>query len=245
MKYIQTRILKILLIISIVFSGYTVYPQNFSSKLAQADSLFSLKRYTQSFEIYNALLNVNQYSPAMLLRMAYIQEGLGSISKSLYYLNLYYLSTGDEQALTKMEELAQKNRLEGYQYLNQDKLYYYASKYGNYFSFAFASLAILSIAFMFYKKRKGSRPIGIAVLSLIFIILLSINVNFPLKDNSVIVTSSNTYLMNGPSAGASVVSIIDEGHKLRLIKKKDVWLEVEWADKTVYIKENRVVQVSL
>jgi uncharacterized protein YgiM (DUF1202 family) len=75
--------------------------------------------------------------------------------------------------------------------------------------------------------------------------LLAVNTNFPLQDSSVIVTSSNTYLMQGPSAGAKVVGIVNEGHKLRVLDKKDVWIEVEWMDKPVYIKENRVLPVAL
>src|SRR5690349_20074349 len=74
---------------------------NNSPLLQHADSLFQQKRYTQSFEIYNKLFQSRQYSPAMLLKMAYVQEGLNRISQSAYYLNLYYLATQDESALTK------------------------------------------------------------------------------------------------------------------------------------------------
>src|SRR5690349_2721164 len=83
--------------------------------LQRADSLFQQKRYTQSFEIYNTLFQSHRYSPAMLLKMAYVQEGLNRISQSAYYLNLYYLATQDESALTKLGELADKYRLEGYE----------------------------------------------------------------------------------------------------------------------------------
>jgi hypothetical protein len=245
MKNIQTHFLKILLLFSITFFPFYNYADTFSAKLHKADSLFQLKQYTQSFEIYNALLSVDQYSPAMLLKMAYIQEGLGKASMSLYYLNLYYLATGDEQSLEKMQELATKNKLEGYQNPDQDKFYYHINQNSFLISFALAGMAIFAIAFLYSEKRKNKRGIGATILLLIFVLLLAVNTNFPLQDSSVIVTSSNTYLMQGPSAGANVLGIVNEGHKLRVLDKKDVWIEVEWMDKTVYIKENRVLPVAL
>ena len=42
----------------------------------------------------------------MLLKMAYIQEGLNHVGQALYYLNLYYLASKDKSVLGKMEELA-------------------------------------------------------------------------------------------------------------------------------------------
>lgn len=245
MKNIQTHFLKILLLFSITFFPLCNYANTFSAKLHEADSLFQLKQYTQSFEIYNALLAVDQYSPAMLLKMAYIQEGLGKASMSLYYLNLYYLATGDEQSLEKMQELATKNKLEGYQNPDQDKFYYHINQNSFLISFALAGLAIFSIAFLYSEKKKNKRGIGASILLSIFVLLLAVNTNFPLQDSSVIVTSSNTYLMQGPSAGANIIGIVNEGHKLRVLDKKDVWIEVEWMDKPVYIKENRVLPVAL
>jgi uncharacterized protein YgiM (DUF1202 family) len=51
--------------------------------------------------------------------------------------------------------------------------------------------------------------------------------------------------MSGPSAGANVVTLINEGHKLKITGKKDVWLKVEWLDKEAYVKENQVLRVVL
>jgi hypothetical protein len=108
----QTKILKILPIL--LFPLFCL-GQNTRQKIKHADSLYRAKQYTQSYTIYQSLLAQNQYSPAMLLKMAYIQEGLGHQGLCLYYLNLYQNASDDHQATTKMEELANKHRLEGYQ----------------------------------------------------------------------------------------------------------------------------------
>src|SRR5436190_19381321 len=108
----QKRVCKIVLLI-LCASAYACAQT--SPLLPKGDSLFSAKQYTQAFEHYQTLHASGRYSPNMFLRMAYIQEGLGHLGESMYYLNLYFLASDDTQALNKMEELAEKNNLEGYQ----------------------------------------------------------------------------------------------------------------------------------
>jgi hypothetical protein len=63
-------------------------------RLQRADSLFEQREYTEAFSLYNTLLATDRVcSPAMLMKMAYIQEGLGDYSEALYYLNQYFLIT--------------------------------------------------------------------------------------------------------------------------------------------------------
>jgi hypothetical protein len=245
MKNIQTPFLKILLISGAIFSSQFAHADYVPAQLSRGDSLFAKKQYTQSFELYQSLLQSGRYSPAMLLKMAYIQEGLGSISLSLYYLNLYYLASGDEQALSKMEELAEKNRLQGYENTETTRIFFLIKKYNYYFSAALAALIVFLVVFQYKRKRNESSTKPFAIPIALVIILLAIQVNIPYESSTAIVTNSNTYLMSGPSAGANVVSLIKEGHKLKIKDKKDVWLKVEWLDKDVYIKEQHVLPVTL
>lgn len=245
MKNIQTGILKILALLATTFFALTASAQKPATKLAQADSLFKAKQYTQSLDIYEELLLAKQHSPAMLLKMAFIQEGLGVTSMGLYYLNLYYLATGDEQTLAKMQELAAKNRLEGYQNPEADRFHYHVSKYGYLVSLLLASVMVFALAWIYFQKQRNIKPVGAVAMLVVFMLLLTANVNFPLKDSTVIITSGNTYLMNGPSAGAGVVGVVNEGNKLRLLARQDVWLKVQWFDQPVYVKENRVASIVL
>jgi uncharacterized protein YgiM (DUF1202 family) len=60
-------------------------------ELVKADSLFEQKKYTESFDLYEQILDEEQLaSPKMLLKMAFIKEGLGDYSRALYFLNVYY-----------------------------------------------------------------------------------------------------------------------------------------------------------
>jgi len=245
MKNIQTAFLKILLLLSVPFFAHDLHAQVFTRQFAYADSLYRSKQYTQSLKIYENVLAARQYSPAMLLKMAYIHEGLGKISQSLYYLNVYYQVTGDEQALSKMQELAAKNRLEGYENQESDQFYYHLNKLNPSISFVLAALALFSLAWWYGQKKKSRRPIGAMVMMMVVLVLLAINVNFPFKNSEVIINNGTTYLMSGPSAGANVIAIIGEGHKLEMLNKKDVWLEVKWFDRPAYVKADRVIPVTL
>jgi len=51
--------------------------------------------------------------------------------------------------------------------------------------------------------------------------------------------------MSGPSAGSSTVAVLTEGHQLEIIGRKDVWVNVRWMDKEVFVKENVILPVEL
>lgn len=214
--------------------------------VAKADSLFTARQYTQAFDLYENVFRTKHHSPAILLKMAFIQEGLGRLGESLYYLNLYYLASGDPQALVKMEELAEKNRLEGYESNPATQVYawlhdHYLTLTGSLIALTVLLLALLAVN---RKRRKSSPSLVLASLT-ITLALLFLQINFSAETRHGIVTQAPTYLMSGPSSGARVVAIIGEGHQLRITGRKDVWLEVEWRDQPVFVRDYLVRQVSL
>src|SRR5699024_6607043 len=111
----------VLIVLLLLFSTQTTKAQSDESILKKADSLFEANRYTQSLALYHQLFKEQDaYSPQMLLKMAFINEGLGNYSKALYYLNIYYLKTSDKEVRLKIEELAEKHQLSGYQFTDVD-----------------------------------------------------------------------------------------------------------------------------
>lgn len=245
MKNIQTGILKILALTCTILCSSLVHANDVNYLLKHADSLYTKKQYTQSFELYQSLYKDGRYSPAMLLKMAYIQEGLGQISLSLYYLNLYYLASGDSQVLNKLQELASKNKLEGYEHSEMNQVMFTLKKYSLYISGLLAAMVLFLLAIIYRQRKKETRPISAGILTTIMLVILALHVNFSFEPTSGIIAESNTYLMSGPSAGANVIALVGEGHKIKIKDKKDVWLKVEWLDKDAYIKENQVMKVQL
>jgi hypothetical protein len=105
------------------------------------------------------------------------------------------------------------------------------------------SMGLFSFALMIYQKRKQHKPIGSRPCHTIYAILLFVQVNLFTESEEGIVSDNQTYLMSGPSAGSSVIAIISEGHQLKIKDQKDVWLKVEWQDKSAYVKEDKLASL--
>jgi len=242
MKNLQTSFLKFLVTISFFFSFHAGEAQ--SQKIKLADSLFRSKQYTQSLEIYQSLFNDQKYSPAMLLKMAYIQEGLGKIGQTLYYLKLYHLATDDEQAQHKMEELAGKFGLSGYDSNDASRVQQWIDKKITIVQVGLVCILLLISYAMFVRRKMEQKPwLAAGVIVLVSASIFYLN-NF-YSSNSVILNNDRTYLMEGPSSGAPVAGILAEGNQLQLLDHTDVWLKVKWMDKIVYVKNSSVLKVAL
>ena len=215
-------------------------------RLKMADSLFQAKRYTQSLEHYEEILRQRQYTPAMLLKMAFINEGLNQIGSAMYYLSLYHTATHDKAVVRKMDELATRFDLEGYETTDAGRFWAFYLENHLYVSVLLTALTLLAVSFMYHRRmRLHTRPTGsaIAVASLVFV--LSFHQYYGSQRTRGITAQPTTYLMAGPSAGASVLEVIGDGHRVEVIGKKDVWLKIQWEDEVAYVKENSVRPVSL
>jgi len=234
----------LLAFLSISFSVFCDTPKE---KLILADSLFNQKKYTQSLELYDEIQKTDKKtSSAMLLKMAFIKEGLGDYTNALYYLNLYYLKTYNKRALKKMENLAEQNKLTGYNY---DDIEFFLNLYHQYqlqIDLIVISIVFLVFGILLYRKKTNqvqSKISGIAYISLL-VILLIIN-NFGREQPIAIITASNTYLMKGPSPGADVLDVVSQGHRVNILGQDDVWVRVSWNDHEAYIKSFNLKTVKL
>lgn len=212
----------------------------------QADSLFEARKYTESFKLYEHILTQErQSSPGMLLRMAFIKEGLGNTTDALYFLNLYYLQTADKRVLGKMEELAEKKGLEGFEFSDWEFVQTIFYKYFYHLVLVLLSLAVLLMSLMFYQKFKNNaRPIFVAGSLIVVLALLFYTLNYGKSYSKSLVSSSNTYIMAGPSAGAEVIAIVDKGHRVEVKGEQDVWNQVNWKGQYGYIKKSKLKPVT-
>ena len=223
-------------------SYHNTWSQALETDLKQADSLFSAQQFTQSFELYqNIYLQGDHASPVMLLKMAYIKEGLGDITLAQYYLNEYYLATSNELALEKMENLANANELEGY---NHDDITFLFNVYYKNYNWLLIGLIILTagiFSILIYQKiKKQGNPVTTAVFLLILLVGLFYLVNFGKDYNKGLIIKNNTFVMEAPSAGANIVDVIQKGHKISIKGTHDVYSEIEWDGLSVYVKSKNI-----
>jgi hypothetical protein len=237
------KIFKIFITILLISSHSKLYAEfSFENKLISADSLFEKKRYTQSYELYEEIFKSNQYTPRMLIKMALIKEGLGDYTYALYFLNLYYSYIPDRAVLKKMEELASKYNLEGYDY---NDLVFFISLYHEYYQYIVISFLMASGLFLLYvmmkkvrKKSMGFRPLFfMVILGLVYLVS-----NYNLIPSKAIV-NNDAALMSAPSAGAERIGIIDKGHRVTLRGQEDIWYKIKWHGKTAYVRANNLLVV--
>lgn len=233
------------LIFSLILIGSTqfVYCQQVNNSLQTADSLFQQKMYTQSLALYEEIFeNDQKQSPAMLLKMAYINEGLGDYSNALFYLNKYYQQTLNKEALEKMEDLAQKHEVSGYVSSDVDMFLNYYYQYLPYFLLAAIALSAFLFALIYRQKRKTSaRPYFTSAALTLMLGLLFYMINFGDRNKQGIISDAESYLMSGPSSGANVVEVVKPGHKVSILGKEDVWVKISWNGSIAYVKENNLM----
>ena len=182
----------------------------------------------------------------MLLKMAYIEEALNNVGQAMYYLNLYFLATNDKSVLEKMEELAEKYDLQGYQMNDTDRMLTFYHDYYQEITFALAVLIIFMLSLTFYVRRNFHRkPYANAVIMLFFVAAFFIHLNYGERVTTAIITSSHTYIMDGPSPGASLLQIVGDGHRVEVIGKKDVWMKIRWDGNVAFVKENNLLPIRL
>lgn len=247
----QSRVLKIVKL-SLFLLLFTVVSQAQSNNpmIMRADSLFQQKRYIQSLELYQKLFDDHRYTPAMLLRMAYVEEGLNNISRSVYYLNLYYLATQDEDALIKLEEMGAKHKLAGYETEQTDGMRSFYLTHLNLITGVLLFALVLAVAvgvtqrFMFKSKPVGEF-VAVCIIAALFIAHLTQQSLWA----KAIIAKNNTYLMTGPSAGASVKSIMRDGHRVEVMGTKDVWTKIRISGNEVstegYVRSSSLLPVKL
>jgi uncharacterized protein YgiM (DUF1202 family) len=164
----------------------------------------------------------------------------------MYFLNLYFLATNDKAVLEKMEELAKKHNLEGYETSDVDRVLTFYHDYYAQITYALAALVLLMISIIFYTRfRLHVRPIAGFTFVIIFLIAFFIHLNLGRTVHTAIITHNNTFIMDGPSPGAAVIQIASDGHRVEVIGKKDVWFKIRWNGNVAYVKENSLLPIQL
>ena len=225
----------------LLFPILTPLDSTSQSKLFQADSLFKSKKYTESKSIYSEITTTGKASPSLLLKLAYIDEGLGDYVQALFHLNNYYSMTSNQQALDKMRSIAEKKELVGYEYSDYAFFRNLLIEFKREIEMSLCALLLLLTFFTFWKqqKKKVFRPLLYVQIGLIFILGLLVNDFF--EHDRAIINADNVILMSGPSAGAEPVEIIEKGHLIEVLSRHDTWVKILWYDQEVFIKTQKLL----
>lgn len=222
-----------------------VYSQEDKFLLQKADSLFQRQYYTEAFAHYEQILEEQLlYSPQMLLKMAYIKEGMRDYTGAMYYLHLFYTKQPNRTVLKKMEELAHAHRLVGYEY---NDLQFFKTQFSKHYMRILEIMliiAVVTVTIMLISWQKGHRfsktfKIGF-ILYLFFIIYY---INFLNLGDAGIIKNNHVAIMSAPSAGSNWIATVSKGHKVPILGEQDIWYEIRWKGKRAFIRKNNLLEL--
>lgn len=229
-----------LLIISILILQ-SIHCQADVISLAKADSLFDQKSYKEAMEIYRPNFQSGIYSPAMLLKMAFIAEGIGDKENATLYLSTYYDLNPNSQTLTKIKSLTGQTNLVGYEVSDFRRFLLFLVEYKELILAGlsiFLAGTLLSLWVTVRKKMDSAYwP------SILLIMILFLANNFLVAPSAGLVTSSPTLIVDGPTAGGELIEQVEPGHRVKIKSTKDIWFEVEWKNQVGYIKKSDVTRL--
>ncbi len=219
------------------------YAQN-DVLLKRGDSLFSAGRYQEALTTYTHLLSQKkEFSPQMLLKMAFVEESKNNYPKALYYLNLHYRISPDKQVLSKLEELAKTYQLDGYEYTDKT---YFLSLYDSYrwYIIVFFGIMIFLMAIWLISRTRQERTIvpPLAV-GFSFVVLLLILHNFATQRTLGIIQNDYTTFVENPSAASPVLKVVKKGNRYPVLEKEDSWYKVTIDNQVGYIRLHNTLVV--
>jgi hypothetical protein len=211
-------------------------------QLLVADSLFSQRSYKEALEIYQQNYQLGIYSPAMLLKMAFITEGIGDKENATLYLSKYYDLSPNPQTITKIKSLTGQTELIGYEVSDGMRFVLFLVEFKEIIVGALTLTLVISLIFLWSKGNKLTEARfywpSVLLISLIFIAN-----NFLNAQKAALVTNSPTFIVSQPSAGGELVDLVEPGHRVKIRSSKDIWYEVEWKEKVAYIRKDNVTRL--
>ena len=72
-----------------------------------------------------------------------------------------------------------------------------------------------------------------------------VHINLGSRVQTAIISSPTTYIMDGPSPGANLITITNDGHRVEVIGKKDVWMKIRWEGKVGYVRRQALLPIQL
>jgi len=233
----------VLVFLGLIGVNQVGFAQNAEAQLRKADSLFFKNKYLQAQQIYEQIWQKEKKaSPSMLLKMAYIAEAIDDHTKCLYYLSWYYKYAPSSSALQKMDNIALVHKLKGYEYADLQVVLVFYKRYIEWFMgvFLFASLFLFSLILTLNRKQKAI-PTRYALLFVLLLGAFFYLLNFTAEKPRAIIAADNTLLMQEPSAAARLVTMVNKGHRLEVLGKKDVWVKLRWNEQIVYAQESKLL----
>ncbi|GAB2794293.1 hypothetical protein HNQ93_003859 [Hymenobacter luteus] len=197
--------------------------------------MFETGNVEQAYPLYRrAREQEGLQSARQLLRMAYVQEGLGHYPAALYYLSLAQAWQPHHTTWAKMVELAQEHRLTGYPNTWRQNLAITVQRYYYRLLQVLLVLAVVGGTLLLVRRRTADRAWWAAYAIYLVVVGLYLNLLGPARVG--LVARARAPLMAGPSAGAAWLTTAAAGDRFEVQGQQDIWYRVHWQGRDAYIR---------
>lgn len=225
----------------LLFSVFILLSFQSHSQSFKADSLFENKKYIEAINQYDSVFQSGFYSESMILKMAYINEGLGNNEEAIYYLSFLNREKPSMELQNKIEELSVENGFSGYSFDDLSVVQLWLKN--NHRTILLVSLVVLGICIVAFlldlKYAKIYKQImPVAVLSIIITVTFS---TVDMYSNQGVVVKENCVVYQSDSELSPQIKAIKKGNIVTLLKSSDTWSLVQIGEEQEgYIKANKL-----
>lgn len=237
----QNNIKVLSIIFSIFLSINSFSKEDFSPEDMKyvADSLFDSKNYTDAKFLYDNLYFEKKIeSQDLILKLAYVNEGLKKYEWTLYFLEQFLkVNPEDEKTKEKILKIAENNKFKGFEISDVKHIKAFIFLYKDYLLGGLVTLILILFGInIFFRKNKMIAQI----LILSFVILsLSYWISYQESFKEAIIIN-DALLMDSPSAAGQLIQKIKPGHKATILKNIDVWSEIMIGKNSYFIKTSQL-----
>jgi len=210
--------------------------------IERADSLFQQRSYKEAMEIYQQNYQLGIYSPAMLLKMSFISEGIGDKELATLYLSKYYDLNPNSQTINKIKSLTGQSNLVGYEVSDTERFILFLVEYQEIIVGVLTLILLISLIMLWLNGRKSPEARYYWPSAFLIIMVFMTN-NFLKTPNTALITHSPTLIVSKPTAGGELVDRVEPGHRVKIKSSKDIWYEIEWKNEIAYIKKDNVTRL--
>lgn len=226
----------------LIFSAISIQSINCQAdtkSLFLADSLFNAKSYQEAYKHYvDILKNDDAYSPAMLLKMAYISEGMGKHEETTLYLSKYYDLNPNPKVISKIKAITDQTDLKGYEISDKAQFFKILTDYQQEITGTFALLLIISLIRPITSNKTGK--IQYYIPSILLLALAFLTNNFLKAPETGVIKESPTIIMGEPTAAGDLLAKVNSGHRVVIKSSTDIWYQIEWEGKNAFVKKSSV-----
>ncbi|MEX2565052.1 MAG: SH3 domain-containing protein [Cyclobacteriaceae bacterium] len=223
------------------FIQQSTQAQSNKQKLDSGDSLFKAKQYKEAMKLYESiLLEGEAYSPAMLLKMGFISEGIGDFGKASLFLSNYYDHNPNPRVIDKIKSLTNQNNLVGYNISDKERFFKILIDLKLEITILFTLLMIIFLILVFLFPAKRTVFYIPATICLFVAFLAN---NFLSPPETAIITGSPVLIMDQPTSAGNLIRRVDAGHRIIIQSSRDIWYEIKWGDQKAYVRKEDISKI--